>query len=54
VFPHDISVPIRRLAERNHNVIRWTRFDRGGHFAAMEEPDLLLRDLRESFRDYRS
>jgi epoxide hydrolase len=54
VFPHDIAVPIRRLAERNHNVVRWTRFDRGGHFAAMEEPDLLLRDLRESFRDYRS
>ncbi len=54
VFPHDIAVPIRRLAERNHNIVRWTEFDRGGHFAAMEEPDLLTGDLRESFRSYRS
>jgi len=53
VLPHDIAVPIRRLAERNHNIVRWTEFDRGGHFAAMEEPDLLTGDLRESFRDYR-
>jgi pimeloyl-ACP methyl ester carboxylesterase len=54
VFPHDIAIPVRRLAERNHNIVRWTEFDRGGHFAAMEEPDLLIGDLREAFRDYRS
>jgi epoxide hydrolase len=53
VFPHDIFVPIRRLAERNHNIVRWTRFDRGGHFSALEQPDLLVGDLRASFRDYR-
>jgi microsomal epoxide hydrolase len=53
VFPHDIALPIRRLAERNNAIVRWTEFDRGGHFAAMEEPDLLLEDLRESFREYR-
>ncbi len=53
VLPHDIAVPIRRLAERNHNIVRWTQFDRGGHFAAMEEPDLLIGDLRESFRAFR-
>ena len=53
VFPRDIFVPIRRLAEPNHNIVRWTEFDRGGHFAAMEEPDLLIGDLRESFRDFR-
>ncbi|MBA2520330.1 MAG: alpha/beta fold hydrolase [Chloroflexia bacterium] len=53
VFPRDIFVPIRRLAERNHNIVRWTEFDRGGHFPAMEEPDLLIGDLRESFRDFR-
>ena len=52
-FPHDIAVPIRRLAERNLNIVRWTEFDRGGHFAALEEPDLLIGDLRESFRPYR-
>jgi epoxide hydrolase len=53
VFPRDIAIPVRRLAERNHNIVRWTEFDRGGHFAALEEPDLLLGDLRASFRDYR-
>lgn len=53
VFPHDIAIPVRRLAERDHNIVRWTEFDRGGHFAAMEEPDLLLDDLRVSFRNFR-
>lgn len=53
VFPHDIALPIRKLAERNNNIVRWTEFDRGGHFAAMEEPDLVIGDLREFFRDYR-
>ena len=53
VFPHDISVPIRRIAERSDNIVRWTRFDRGGHFASLEEPDLVLADLRTSFRPYR-
>jgi pimeloyl-ACP methyl ester carboxylesterase len=53
VFPRDIFVPIRRLAEPNHNIVRWTEFDRGGHFAALEEPDLLIGDLRESFRGFR-
>ena len=53
VFPGDIFVPIRRFAEPNHNIVRWTEFDRGGHFPAMEVPDLLVGDLRESFRDFR-
>ena len=53
VFPYDIAVPIRRIAERNDNIVRWTRFDRGGHFASLEEPDLVLADLRASFRPYR-
>ena len=42
VMPHDIGVPVRRIAEQNHNIVRWTEFDRGGHFAAMEEPDLVV------------
>jgi microsomal epoxide hydrolase len=53
VFPHDNFIPIRRLAERNHNIVRWTEFDRGGHFPGMEEPDLLIGDLRDAFRDFR-
>jgi epoxide hydrolase len=50
VFPRDNFLPVRRLAERNHNIMRWTEFDRGGHFPAMEEPELLIADLRDSFR----
>ncbi|KQY29197.1 epoxide hydrolase [Nocardia sp. Root136] len=53
VMPFDLGVPMRRMAERNHNIVRWTEFERGGHFAAMEEPDLIIDDLRAAFGDYR-
>lgn len=53
VLPQDLGIPVRRIAERNHNIVRWTEFDRGGHFAAMEEPDLIIDDLRAAFRDHR-
>ncbi|XVQ06571.1 epoxide hydrolase family protein [Spirillospora sp. CA-255316] len=48
VFPGDAGV--RRVAEREHNVVHWSEFDRGGHFAAMEAPDLLVTDIRAFFR----
>ncbi|WP_084497108.1 epoxide hydrolase family protein [Nocardia amamiensis] len=51
LFPGDMS--IRKLAEDAHNIVRWTEFDRGGHFAAMEAPDLLTVDVREFFRSLR-
>ena len=51
VFPNDLT--IRALAERDHNVVHWTEFSRGGHFAAMEAPDLLVDDMREFFRPLR-
>lgn len=47
IFPTDPA--IRRVVEREHNVVRWTEFDRGGHFAAMEAPDLLAADIRAFF-----
>jgi epoxide hydrolase len=51
VFAEDIS--IRRYAEREHNIVHWSDFDRGGHFAAMEEPELLVGDVRTFFRGLR-
>jgi hypothetical protein len=33
--------------------VQWSEFDRGGHFAAMEEPDLLIADVRAFFRKLR-
>jgi epoxide hydrolase len=50
VFPHDILLPVRRLADRYDTIVHWTEFDRGGHFAAMEQPDLLVGDIRHFFR----
>jgi len=44
---------IRRYAERGNNIVHWSEFDRGGHFAAMEVPDLLMGDRRKSFRALR-
>jgi pimeloyl-ACP methyl ester carboxylesterase len=51
VSRHDIT--IRRLAEREHNVVHWTDLERGGHFLAMEQPALLVDDLREFFAPLR-
>ena len=46
-FPADAVRPMRRFAEATcRRSSRWTEFDRGGHFAAMEQPDLLVDDLR--------
>jgi pimeloyl-ACP methyl ester carboxylesterase len=53
VFPHENFLPLRHLAERTDNIVRWSEFDRGGHFAAMEEPDLLVEDVRAFFRQLR-
>ena len=39
--------PPRGYAEKGFNVSRWTAMPRGGHFAALESPDLLVQDLRE-------
>jgi quinol monooxygenase YgiN len=43
------SLPIRRFAEKANNIVHWSEFDRDGHFAAMEVPDLLVADVREFF-----
>jgi pimeloyl-ACP methyl ester carboxylesterase len=51
VFAEDVA--IRRYAEYANNIVHWSEFDRGGHFAALEAPDLLVRDVREFFRRFR-
>lgn len=50
-FAEDYS--IRRYGERGHNIVHWTDFDTGGHFAALETPDLLVDDVRTFFRRLR-
>jgi pimeloyl-ACP methyl ester carboxylesterase len=47
VYPHAPFVPVRRYAERDlSTIVHWAEFDHGGHFAAMEEPDLFTADLQ--------
>ncbi|MDR7274786.1 epoxide hydrolase family protein [Catenuloplanes atrovinosus] len=49
VFPHDTSIPVRRLAESTDLVTRWTLMPHGGHFPGLEVPHLLAADLTETF-----
>ncbi|MEV0643135.1 epoxide hydrolase [Streptomyces sp. NPDC050619] len=53
LFPAELHLALRHHADRTENIVRWTEFDRGGHFAAMEEPDLLVGDVRAFFRELR-
>ena len=54
VFPAEmLNWPPRSYVERIYNVKHWTEMPRGGHFAAMEEPDLLLEDIRAFARTLR-
>ena len=52
-FPKESPFPPRKWIERGYNVQHWTDMPRGGHFAAMEEPELLARDIRDFFRRFR-
>jgi pimeloyl-ACP methyl ester carboxylesterase len=51
LFPAELLAwPPRSYAERIYNITQWTTMPRGGHFAAMEEPDLLIDDIRKFAR----
>jgi len=52
-FPKEIVRPPRSWAERVYNIRRWTVMPAGGHFAALEEPQALVNDLRSFFRELR-
>jgi microsomal epoxide hydrolase len=53
-FPKEILRPPRSVAERVYTDIRrWTVMPKGGHFAALEQPEALAREIREFFRPLR-
>jgi microsomal epoxide hydrolase len=54
MFPKDLSNAPREWAQRFFNVQRWTEFPKGGHFAALEQPEALAEDIRGFFRPLRS
>ena len=55
LFPAELlSWPPRSYVERIYNITQWTEMPRGGHFAMLEEPELLMNDIREFARTLRA
>jgi pimeloyl-ACP methyl ester carboxylesterase len=52
-FPREIYRPPRAWVEAAFDLRRWTVIPRGGHFAALEQPQLLVEDVRAFFRELR-
>jgi epoxide hydrolase len=51
VFPREIVTPVRAWMEPNFtNITHWSEMPKGGHFAAFEQPELFVRDVRALFR----
>jgi pimeloyl-ACP methyl ester carboxylesterase len=54
MFPAEVARPPRTAVERKFDVRRWTAMPAGGHFAAMEQPDALVAEIRAFFRPLRA
>jgi pimeloyl-ACP methyl ester carboxylesterase len=52
-FPKEAPFPPRQWIERGYNIQRWSEMPSGGHFAAAEEPESLVEDIRSFFRNLR-
>jgi pimeloyl-ACP methyl ester carboxylesterase len=51
IFPGELLRPSRRWAERKYpNLLYWGEPDKGGHFAAFEQPDVFVSEMRAAFR----
>ena len=48
-FPKEIGRTPRSWCEANYNITHWTKMPRGGHFAAFEQPELFVEDVRKFF-----
>jgi pimeloyl-ACP methyl ester carboxylesterase len=53
LFPGELALPPRAWVEAQYNVVHWQEQARGGHFAALEAPELLVADIRNAFRRLR-
>jgi epoxide hydrolase len=55
VYPKEIVTPVRSWMEPDFpNIVHWSEQPKGGHFAAFEQPELFVHDLRSCFRQFRS
>ena len=51
VFPKEIVTPVRKWMEASYtNIQHWSEMPKGGHFAAFEQPELFVREVRDFFR----
>ena len=54
VFPKEIVTPVRKWMEAGYvNITHWSEMPTGGHFAAFEQPELFVREVRDYFRKIR-
>jgi epoxide hydrolase len=54
VFPKEIVTPVRKWMEASYvNITHWSEMPKGGHFAAFEQPDLFVKEVRDYFRKLR-
>jgi pimeloyl-ACP methyl ester carboxylesterase len=54
IYPHEIFRPSRRWAEKRFsNIVYWNELEKGGHFAAFEQPEIFVKELRSCFRKLR-
>ena len=54
IFPKEVIRCSRRWAEKRfRNIIYWNELDKGGHFAAFEQPETFVNEVRSSFRQLR-
>jgi len=49
----DGDIALRKYGEQGNNIVRWTEYPHGGHYAALTVPDVWLKDVREFFRERR-
>lgn len=52
-YPREIITCPRSWCEQTYNITRWTDMPRGGHFPALEQPELFVADVRDFFRSVR-
>jgi epoxide hydrolase len=54
VYPKEIVTPVRKWMDADYpNIVHWSEQPKGGHFAAFEQPELFVADIRECFRQFR-
>ncbi|WP_277631410.1 epoxide hydrolase family protein [Atopococcus tabaci] len=48
------DVAVKQLADKEHNIVQWNEYDKGGHFFAFEQPETFVEDVRQFFRRIQS